>query len=100
MSQLLQIIGNIKYAERHAYERIKERTDLPTSVVDKIEDRVVSMGVPPGSYYVPISKKGNIIGYATLRTVGMQNKPVVTTVLGSNMKPRGILLYVHKHRSR
>lgn len=74
----------------HAHERMRERTDLHTSHVDLIQRAVDTLGLPKGSYHLPLRRRdGEVIGYAQFKGVPNRRAPVLATILGPAMKPGG-----------
>ena len=75
---------------RHAHDRMEERTPLHSSHVDLIQRAVDTLGLPKGSYHLPLRDKGgSVIGYAQFKGVENRKAPVLATVLGPKMKPGG-----------
>jgi hypothetical protein len=74
----------------HAEDRIEERTPLPRSTIRPLQAAVDKMGLPPGSYHLPLrDKDGKVVGYAQFKAVPRRDRPVLATVLGKYMSPSG-----------
>ena len=74
----------------HAEDRIEERTPLPRATIRPLQAAVDKMGLSPGSYHLPLRDKGGeIVGYAQFKAVPNRDRPVLATVLGRYMSPRG-----------
>lgn len=94
----MKVIELIKQS-LHAHERGQQRLNLPPSSVDEIQKMVDKMWYSRGrkkltesNYYSPLRDPSqNIIGYATFQKVGnpYRSRLVLTTILSSEMKPRG-----------
>lgn len=85
----------------HAHERLAERTPLPREAVDLAQRTVDLLGLPPGSYHLPMrDAHGNLRGYAVFKGVPDRRGPVLATVYGVNMTPPGRNVEELIHRSR
>ena len=74
----------------HAHERMAERTDLHPGHVDLIQRAVDTLGLPKGSYHLPLRQRdGSVIGYAQFKGVPNRKAPVLATILGPAMRPGG-----------
>jgi hypothetical protein len=82
---------------RHAADRLYERTNLDPEVIPHLDAQadLLSDHVGPGHYYLPLKDaSGAHVGYAAFKTVpGYPNQRLVlATILGANMKPKGVNL--------
>lgn len=74
----------------HAHDRIEERTPFHRSYVNHLQLAVDSLGLTGAHYHVPLrNNKGAVVGFAQFRRVPNRANPVLTTVLGPNMSPKG-----------
>lgn len=73
----------------HPHDRMVERAGLPAEHVERLQRVADSLTLDPGSYHLPIRLKGTLHGYAQFRSVPNRRGPVLTTVLGPNMRPTG-----------
>jgi hypothetical protein len=74
----------------HAEDRIEERTPLPRSTIRPLQAAVDKMGLPPGTYHLPLrGKNGEVVGYAQFKAVPNRDRPVLATVLHKYMSPGG-----------
>lgn len=82
----------------HADDRLKERTpELDSKVLEDIRSRIKGMKLPKGKYFVTLKdKSGKKAGYAAIKTVDTKKgpMPVLATVLGKDMGPRGTPLSI------
>lgn len=75
----------------HAHDRMEERTPFARGNVRPLQRAVDSMGLPPGSYHIPLrGRDGRVLGYAQFKSVPNRNAPVLATVLGPAMRPGGV----------
>lgn len=75
----------------HAHERMEERTPFSRSNVRPLQRAVDTLGLPPGSYHVPLrGLDGQVLGYAQFKSVPGRAHPVLATVLGPHMRPGGM----------
>lgn len=75
----------------HAHDRMEERTPLHRDNVEVLQQHADGRGVAPGHYYVPLrDRAGNVFGYAAFKTVPGRKDPVLATVLGRGMNPKGL----------
>lgn len=85
----------------HAHDRLAERTTLPPEAADRAQRAVDLLGLPPGSYHLPMRDgRGNLRGYAVFKGVPDRQGPVLATVYGVNMPPPGRNVEELIHRSR
>lgn len=74
----------------HAHDRMEERTPFSRSNVRPLQRAVDTLGLPPGSYHIPLhGRNGEILGYAQFKSVPNRRHPVLATVLGPDMTPTG-----------
>ncbi len=74
----------------HAHDRIEERTPFSRNNVRPLQRVVDSLGLPPGSYHIPLhGRNGEVLGYAQFKSVPNRKHPVLATVLGPEMTPTG-----------
>lgn len=74
----------------HAHDRMEERTPFARSNVRPLQRAVDTLGLPPGSYHVPLrGRDGAVLGYAQFKAVPGRSHPVLATVLGREMSPSG-----------
>lgn len=75
----------------HAHDRMEERTPLHRSHADHLQLAVDSLKLTGEAYHVPLrGHDGAVIGYAQFKRVPNRANPVLATVLGPEMKPRGL----------
>lgn len=85
---------------RHATDRLKERTKLPEGVISQLDREATRLSPElglrhPGHFYLPIKDKhGAHAGFAAFKVVNEGTKPklVLATILGPEMKPKGVSL--------
>jgi len=86
---------------RHALDRAKERIHQSVNAtdIDRLENLARSVTRPDGDFHIeltmPVSDKldeagSRVAGYAQFAYPGTSKKPVLMTVLGHDMKPKGV----------
>jgi len=81
-------VGLSAYAEklaRHAYDRLKERTDLPLSELKKIEKKLKGVNVTN----IPLETWMPLPGGSKAAITRYGNRLEISTVLGPNQTARG-----------
>lgn len=74
----------------HAHDRMEERTPFHRSHADHIQLAVDTLKLKGEAYHLPLrDKDGKVLGYAQFKRVPDRDTPVLSTVLGPKMKPRG-----------
>lgn len=77
----------------HAHDRIEERSTLSRSLVDEAQKRIAELPKDGSTSYHWTARQGDqVLGHLAVRRVGKDQKPVVTTFLGPQMKPSGVEL--------
>lgn len=85
--QSMNVFGKIG---AHPHDRMSERTEFHPSHVDMIQRAVDTLGLPKGSYHLPLRKQdGSVAGYAQFKGVPNRKAPVLATILGPAMRPGG-----------
>jgi len=83
----------------HADERLQERApSVSTKILDDIRGRLYGVKLPSGAaHHVPLfNDVGVLKGYAVVKPVGKNGKPVVASVLSPEMSPPGMKLDLEK----
>lgn len=74
----------------HAHDRMEERTPFHRSHADHLQLAVDTLKLTGEAYHLPLrDNAGKVVGYAQFKRVPDRKSPVLATVLGPSMRPRG-----------
>lgn len=74
----------------HAHDRMRERTPLSPRLVNVLQRNADQLNLQGQTFHIPLRVDGGrLVGYAQFRPVPDRPKPVLVTVLGPQMRPRG-----------
>lgn len=75
----------------HAHDRMEERTPFHRSYTNQLQLAVDTLKLTGEAYHLPLrDQSGAVVGYAQFKRVPDRKTPVLATVLGPKMKPRGV----------
>lgn len=77
----------------HAHDRIEERSTLSRALVDEAQKRLKDLPKDGAASYHWTARQGDqVLGHLAVKRVGKEQKLVVATFLGPQMKPSGVEL--------